>query len=99
MLGFLEWPMDNPDVQQGFDQLATKGGSLAGILTSAYVADARAQNATGLDPSPTALALFMEGLPAGVFGPWSSTAAHQQFEMRLLVDPDFRDVVRDRLGE
>ena len=99
MLGFLDWPMDNPGVQQGFDQLATKGGSLAGILTSAYVADARAQNATGLDSSPTALALFMEGLPAGVFGPWSSTAAHQPLEMRLLVDPDFRDLAQESLGK
>ena len=76
-----------------------KGGSLAGVLTSAYVADARAQNATERDPSPTVLALFTEGLPAGVFGSWSSTAAHQQFEMRLLLDPDFRNLVRERLGE
>ncbi|MCH7976211.1 MAG: serine hydrolase [Bacteroidetes bacterium] len=63
MLTFLDWPMDNPGVPQGFDQLATQSGSLAGILTSTYVVDARTQNATGRDPSAAVLALFTEGLP------------------------------------
>ncbi len=97
MLALLDWPMDFPGNQARFDQLATKGGTLPGILTSAYLGDAR--GVAGADPPPTVLALFMEGLPAAVWGEWIQSYAHQAFEARLLEDPAFLEAVRERLGE
>lgn len=97
MRALLDWPMDFPGTRGRFDQLATKGGTLPGIFTSAYLGDAKG-GAEG-DPPPTVLALFVEGLPADVWGGWLQSYAHQAFEARLLEDPAFLELVRERLGE
>lgn len=98
MLDHLDWPMDFPGNQQVFDQFATKGGALPGILTSADLADAK-PTPDGVDAPPTVVVLLTESLPAATWGAWMQSFQHQQFEVRLLQDPAFLQAVRARLSE
>lgn len=99
MLDILDYEMDDPGIQVQFDQLlATRSGSLAGILTGAYAADLKPQYVDGHDPPPTVVALFVENLTDDVFDQLMSTTL-LDFEMSLLNDPEFVDLTRERLGE
>lgn len=100
MFDILDYEMDDASIRVGFDQLlATKSGSLAGIITSAYVADGKPLFAGGFDARPTVLALFIESLPADVFEQWLGSDNLVVFEQRLLTDPVYMEIVRERLGE
>ena len=99
MLNILDYEMDDPSNQLQFSQLlATRSGSLAGILTGAYAADLKPHFVDEHDPPPTVVALFVEGLPGDVFDQLMSTTL-LHFEISLLTDPEFVDIARERLGE
>ena len=100
MFDILDYEMDDASIRVGFDQLlATKSGSLAGIITSTYVADGKPLFAGGFDAGPTVLALFIESLPSDVFERWLASDDLVVFEQRLLTDPVYMETVRERLGE
>ena len=96
--GFLDWPMAHAAIAEGFDRFGTKGGALPGVLTSATLADAKPRS-DGTDPAAVAVAFFLDGLPLPLWASWAQSFAQQQFELRLLADPAFRETVRTRLGE
>ena len=99
MLNILDYEMDDPSIQVQFAQLlATRSGSLAGILTGAYAVDLKPQYVDGHDPPPTVVALFVENLPGDVFDQLMSTTL-LDFEMSLLNDPEFVEITRERLEE
>mgnify|MGYP001489421882 CR=1 FL=1 len=88
----LEWPMEKERVRERFDVLGTKGGSLAGVLTSAYYArpkDVERQRV---------LALFFQDLPIAAWLGMSASAVQQRFEAKLLQDDAFFERVKARLA-
>src|SRR5262249_8618363 len=88
----LEWPMANATVRADFERLGTKGGSLVGILTSAYYAKPKG------DKPARVLAVFFQNVPVPVWPAMETTVVHQEFERRLLLDDTFVAKVRAALA-
>ncbi len=87
----LSWPMEFPGNQRDFVVLAAKGGSLAGVLTSAsYAETKRGQRRV--------VALFLHDVPFATWGSLSRSYAQQRLERELLFDPDALQRLRPRLG-
>ena len=78
----LEWPMRFTENQELFTNLAYKGGSLPGILTTVYYAYPIGET------SPLVVALFFHDLPgSSTYRQWRSSLAHDEFARWLLYDP------------
>ncbi len=73
----LSWPMQFDDNRALFFSLGTKGGSLPGIITSAYFAHPK-QN------DPLVLVVFYRDLPSDRYLDWLHSFNQQQFEWYLL---------------
>lgn len=86
----LEWPMKNPAMKKEFVTYGSKGGSLAGVLTSASYAQAKGQ-------PPRVVALFFRDLPTGFWLQLMRTFAQQDLERRLVSDPAYVEKVRGLL--
>ncbi len=100
MADVLDYEMDDPGIRFLFNRiLATKSGSLAGVLTDTYVADGKPAFEGGPDAPPAVLALFMESLDEELFEQMLGSEALTIFELRLLTDPEYRETVRDRLAD
>jgi beta-lactamase class A len=78
----MEWPMRFFDNQELFTNLAYKGGSLPGILTTVYYAYPIGET------NPTVVALFFHDLPgSSTYRQWRSSLAHDEFARWMLYDP------------
>ena len=66
----------NPDNQEVYEIIATKGGSLSGILTSVWYVDP-----VGL--SPYNVAIFYRNIPTDLWLEWQTTGAQQLLELRV----------------
>jgi D-alanyl-D-alanine carboxypeptidase len=77
MLDVLDWPMDFESNRARFDLLATKGGTMPLILTSAWIGKP-------LEGEPIALAIFYRDMPLETFIDWFSTFAYQQLEAAVI---------------
>lgn len=77
----LEWPMQFPENQALFTNLAYKGGSLPGILTTVYYAYPID------DPTPVVVALFYHDLENSTYQQWRRSLAHDEFARWLLYEP------------
>ena len=73
----LSWPMQFDDNRAIFFSLGTKGGSLPGIITAAYFAQAK-------QSVPVALAVFYRNLPPDRYVDWLHNFTQQQYEWYLL---------------
>ncbi len=79
---YMEWPMRFPDNQAEFTNLGYKGGSLPGILTTAYYAYPQAE------ATPVVLALFFRDLDGrSVYREWRNSQTHDELARWLLADP------------
>jgi D-alanyl-D-alanine carboxypeptidase len=88
----LEWPMRFEANQEFFTNLAYKGGSLPGILTTVYYAYPN----TG--EGPLAVALFYHDLPGNTtYRQWRRTLAHDEFARWLLNEPEAIPLLRNLL--
>ena len=88
----LGWPLQTPELQQQFESIGTKGGSLPGLLTSAYYAKVKGREHTRV------LTLFFEHLPIAVWLQLMQSFVHQKLELRLLTDDAFLAQVKERLA-
>ena len=78
----LEWPMRFTENQELFTNLAYKGGSLPGILTTVYYAYPIGET------SPLVVALFFHDLPgSSTYRPWRNSLVHDEFARWLLYEP------------
>lgn len=77
----LEWPMRFAENQERFSNLGYKGGSLPGILTTAYYAYPQGEQA------PRVVTLFFRDLPGDTYRQWRSTQAHDELARWLLYEP------------
>ena len=89
----LGWPLQNPELAQQFESLGTKGGSLPGLLTSAYYAKVKGRERTRV------LTLFFERLPIAVWLQLMQSFVHQKLELRLLADDAFLSQLKQRLAQ
>lgn len=89
----LEWPMQRESMRASFETLGTKGGSLAGILTSAFYAKPKGERPYRV------LALFFQDLPTAAWFAMMGSFVHQQFELKVLEDDEFFQKVKARLAE
>ncbi len=87
----LSWPMEFESNQRDFVVLATKGGSLAGVLTSASFAETKSGQRR-------VVALFLHDLPFATWVGLSKSFAQQQLERELLSSPDALQRLRPRLA-
>ena len=97
VLEVLNWPMRD-GWATAFDAFGFKGGSVPGVMTMAAVGrpsgDARGP-AGGRDlEAGVVVAVFVEGLPMGVWGEWEATGALFGFTTRLMTDPAFFERAR-----
>ena len=90
--------MANEPIRREFDEYGTKGGSLPGVLTSATFAKPKARPGDA-EGDARVMALFFENMPLAVWLNIMKTYRQQDFERRLVSDPEFFEAVRDRLGE
>ncbi len=74
----LEWALMFPEMQAQFSAFGTKGGSLAGILTSAYFAQEH-------DGEPIMLAVFYQGIPLLEYVNWLSDFRMQGVELEAII--------------
>ena len=89
----LEWPMRFEANQELFTNLAYKGGSLPGILTTVYYAYPN----TG--EGPLVVVLFYHDLPGNTtYRQWRRTLPHDEFARWLLYDPQGIPVLRKLLS-
>lgn len=86
----LSWPMEFKGNQRDFEVLATKGGSLPGVLTSATWA-------TTKNGQRRVVALFLHDLPFSTWLGLSKSYAQQALERELLFSPDALQRLRPRL--
>lgn len=77
----LEWPMRFPENQALFSNVAYKGGSLPGILTTVYYAYPLGST------QPVVVALFYRDLHNTTYRQWRRSLAHDEFARWLLSDP------------
>jgi D-alanyl-D-alanine carboxypeptidase len=88
----LEWPMRFAANQALFTNLGYKGGSLPGILTTAYYA-------YGLDGSgPVVVTLFLRDLERETYRTWRLNQAHDEFARWLLYEPEAIPALRALLA-
>ena len=88
----LEWPMRFSENQALFTNLAYKGGSLPGILTTVYYAYPIGET------SPIVVALFYHDLPgSSTYRKWRSSLAHDEFARWLLYEPEAIPALRELL--
>ena len=88
----LEWPMRFEANQELFTNLAYKGGSLPGILTTVYYAYPN----TG--EGPLVVALFYHDLPGTTtYRQWRRTLPHDEFARWLLYEPEAIPLLRNLL--
>ncbi len=87
----LSWPMRFPSNQERFRRWGTKGGALAGTLTSAHFVEQK-------NGRRRVLALFLHDLPFATWVGLVQSFAHQQVEVELLLADDLRAIVAQRLG-
>lgn len=87
----LSWPMEFESNQRDFVVRATKGGSLAGVLTSASYAETKSGQRR-------VVALFLHDLPFATWVGLSKSFAQQQLERELLSSPDALQRLRPRLA-
>lgn len=88
----LAWPMEFARNRRDFEVLATKGGSLPGVLTSASYAKTRA------GPGRV-VALFLHDVPFATWIGLNQSAAQQALERELLSSPDALERLRPSLGD
>lgn len=89
----LEWPMQMEHIRASFEALGTKGGSLPGVLTSAYYAKSKG------DGPHRVLALFFQDVPTAAWLSMLGSFVQQRFEMKVLEDDGFFQKVKERLSE
>lgn len=77
MRNLLDWPMDQPANAAIFENLATKGGSLSGILSSAWYAQA-------LESDAQVLTVIYSDVPSELWLEWIGNFVFQIFEVRAL---------------
>jgi hypothetical protein len=87
----LSWPMEFESNQRDFVVRATKGGSLAGVLTSASYGETKSGQRR-------VVALFLHDLPFATWVGLSKSFAQQQLERELLASPDALQRLRPRLA-
>ena len=88
----LEWPMRFEDNQELFTNLGYKGGSLPGILTTAYYA--YPQDGSG----PLVVAFFLRDLERDTYRAWRQNQAHDEFARWLLYEPEAIPALRNLLA-
>lgn len=88
----LSWPMEFEGNRKTFKVLATKGGSLPGVLTSASYAETHAGQRR-------VVALFLHDLPFATWLTISTSYRQQDLERMLLESPDAFERLRPRLGK
>lgn len=88
---YLEWPTFFPANQNLMAWLGYKGGSLPGVLTSAYYAQPwwRTQ--------PVVVALFYRDLPTDIYRDWLREQTHDELARWLLREPDAIPLLRAAL--
>lgn len=90
----LEWPLEAfPELRENFESFGNKGGSLASVATDAYFFIARTGDFAG---RPRVSALFMKGVPSGIYQPLADGAV--LFNVGLAVDRDLAEQARRVLG-
>jgi D-alanyl-D-alanine carboxypeptidase len=88
----LDWLFEvNPANREVYDALATKGGSMAGVMTGAWYADPKSAD-------PVALAVFYRNVPPEVWGSWSSSYLQQALELRVIAYGEGCGIFADALG-
>ncbi len=87
----LSWPMRFPANQERFLRWGTKGGALAGTLTSAHFVEQK-------NGRRRVLALFLHDLPFATWAGLANSYAQQKVELELLQADDVRALVQQRLG-
>lgn len=90
MQEFLEWPMTHERIQQDFMRFGTKGGSLPGVLTSAYYGRAH-------DGEPVILSLLFTDMQFAVWFHFMQQHMHQDFEIMVMKEPDFWNSVDQKI--
>ena len=91
MSELLEWPLEKgPTLRERFDRLGTKGGSLVGLLTSAWYAQTRAGDGR-------VLAIFHDDMPVPLWAQLVQNFTHQEVERRALEEPGFANELRRRI--
>lgn len=90
MQEYLEWPMTHETIQQDFMRFGTKGGSLPGVLTSAYYG-------RSVDGDPVMVSLLFQDMHFAVWFHLMQQHLHQDFELKLMKEPEFRYRVEERL--
>ncbi len=87
----LEWPLEKgPKLRERFDRLGTKGGTLMGVLTSAWYAKTTAGDAR-------VLAIFHDNMPLALWGQLIQNFTHQELERRALEETAFADALRRKV--
>lgn len=84
MRDVMDWEMDNPINRADFNMLATKGGSLPGILTGAWFAAPRGSLEDAQPRQPTALAVFYRGMPIAQYRAWQRDPDQRLLEIETL---------------
>lgn len=84
MRDIMDWEMDNPTNRVDFNMLATKGGSLPGILTGAWFAAPRGSLEDIQPRQPTALAVFYRGMPIAQYRSWQRDPDQRLLEIDAL---------------
>jgi hypothetical protein len=87
-----EWPMRFPVNQEVFTNVGYKGGSLPGVLTSAYYAYPLS------DGVPVVAALFFRDLPSETYRAWRFDQAHDELARWLLYEPEAIPLLRAALN-
>ncbi|MDZ4763665.1 MAG: serine hydrolase [Chloroflexota bacterium] len=80
----MDWSMDAPENRESFNMLATKGGSLPGILTSAWFAAPRGNLSDPQPRMPTALVIFYRDMPISLYRNWLRDADQRVLEIETL---------------
>jgi D-alanyl-D-alanine carboxypeptidase len=87
----LEWPLEKGEaLSERFARLGTKGGSLAGVLTSAWYAQTT-------DGRSRVLAAFHDEMPIALWAQLLQKFTQQELERQILEVPGFVDEVRRRI--
>ena len=88
----LEWPMRFSVNQEVFTNVGYKGGSLPGVLTSAYYAYPLS------DGVPVVASLFFRDLPSDTYRAWRFSQAHDELARWMLYEPRAIPLLRAALN-
>jgi D-alanyl-D-alanine carboxypeptidase len=88
----LEWPIEIPENQDQFSIIGYKGGSLPGILTTAYYGQRQ------IDGRRIVVVLFFRDLPRNTYQAWLADHSHDELARWLLSDEDAIEYLRQLLG-